>query len=368
VTKTERSLPAELPAGISPEWLTEVLRASLDIPPGVHVTGVDRIQVGAGTGMMSELSRLNLTWSANAPGLPTSLIAKYSSTNPTNRQVAMDFHVYEREVRYYNEIDARTSARTPRCYVCEMHGESFVILMEDLAAYRTGSQAAGANLEDSELVIDELAALHAPFWGDVDNLDWVPHVADSYHATNMQNFARIGWDNMLRVFGAHIPDHVRQRRDELLDAIPALQARMDTPPITFVHGDLRLENLMFGTRPEHFPIVTLDWQGPLLSRGVFDLGLFMGHNVLTDVRRKHERALLERYVDRLASHGVNYPFETAWEHYLDALLFQWVYATVVSGTLDSSDPRSLAWMSQMIARQVAATEDLNLFDRLAGLS
>jgi len=171
----------------------------------------------------------------------------------------------------------------------------------------------------------------------------------------------------MRVFGQHIPDAVRRRRDELLDAIPALQARMDSPPVTFVHGDMRLENLMFGTRPEHFPIVTLDWQGPLLSRGVFDLALFLGHNALAEVRREHERALLRRYVDRLARLGVTYPFDSAWEHYLDALLFQWVYAIVVSGTLDSSDPRTVAWMSQMIARQVAATEDLRLFDRLSGL-
>jgi hypothetical protein len=367
VTIVDHALP-ELPAGITPEWLTQVLRASGAIPPGVGVTAVRQSQVGAGTGMMSELSRLHLTWSTATSGLPVSLIAKYSSTNATNRQVAMDFHVYEREVRYYAEVDVRTTARTPHIYLCEMQGEHFVILMEDLAEYRTGSQAAGGTLLDSQRVVDELASLHAPFWGNVDDLDWVPHVANSYHAANMSTFARVGWDHMLHVFGDYVPNPVRQRRDDLLDAIPALQARMDSPPITFVHGDMRLENLMFGTRPGHHPIVTLDWQGPLLSRGVFDLALFLGHNTLTDVRRANERGLLQRYVDRLASLGVVYAFDAAWEHYLDALLFQWVYAIVVSGTLDSSDPRTVAWMSQMIARQAAATEDHSLLDRLTGSS
>jgi thiamine kinase-like enzyme len=367
VLKSNSQLP-ELPSGITPQWLTGVLRGAGRIPPDARLTEIRRSQVGAGSGMMSELSRLSLTWSTPESGLPASLIAKYSSTNPTNRQVAMDFHVYEREVRYFREVDARTTARTPRCYLAELQGENFVILMDDLGDYRVGSQAAGANLADSQLVIDELASLHAPFWEKVEDLGWVPHVANSYHATNMSTFARSGWNNTMRVFGRCIPDTVRRQLDALPDAIPALQARMDSAPITFVHGDMRLDNLLFGTQPGHFPVVMIDWQGPLLSRGVFDLALFLGHNALADVRREHERALLRRYVDRLASLGVTYPFDEAWDHYLDALLFQWVYAIVVSGTLDSSDPRAEAWMAQMIARQAAATKDLMLLDRLAGFA
>jgi aminoglycoside/choline kinase family phosphotransferase len=360
---TSTRLP-EMPDGITPEWLTDILQANGCAPVGVRIRSIRKTRVGDGIGMMSELARLHLDWSAIEPDLPATLIAKYSSTNPTNRAVAMNFHVYEREVRYFAEVDQQTTASTPRCYLSTMEGENFLILMEDLGDYRIGSQAAGANRADTELAIDELAKLHAPFWNNVGEFGWVPHVADSYHAANMEAFARSGWDQMIAVFGDHVPDVLTRRRDDFLDAIPAMQARMNRPPITFVHGDFRLDNLLFAATPGHAPVVILDWQGPLLSRGMFDVALFLGQNVLTDVRRQHERELVRRYVHGLAAFGVDYPYETAWEDYLEALMFQWVYATVVSGALDTSHPDTFAWMSQMIARQAAATADHRLLERL----
>jgi len=361
--ETGTNIPV-MPDGITGEWLSNVLRAAGCVPADAQVAGVRRTRVGDGIGMMSELARLHLEWAEPQPGLPTTLIAKYASTNPTNRAVAMDFHVYEREVRYFAEVDQRTTASTPRCHLSVMDGENFVILMEDLADYRIGSQAAGADLADTQLAIDELAKLHAPFWDNVGAFGWVPHVADSYHAANMNAFAQSGWDQMIAVFGHLVPESFTRRRQDFLDAIPVMQARMDRAPITFVHGDFRLDNLLFSAGPGHTPVVILDWQGPLLSRGMFDVALFLGQNVLTDVRRQHERELVRRYVRGLAAFGIDYPFDAAWSDYLDALLFQWVYATVVSGALDTSHPDTFAWMSQMIARQVAATEDHRLLERL----
>ena len=61
---------------------------------------------------------------------------------------------------------------------------------------------------------------------------------------------------------------------------------------------------------------------------------------------------------------MDYPFATAWEDYLQAMLYNWCYVAVVSGTLDASNARAFAWMSQMVARQVAATDDHRLMERL----
>jgi aminoglycoside/choline kinase family phosphotransferase len=363
MSQTSTKLPA-MPDGITPEWLSDVLRADGCAPPGAQIASIRRSRVGDGIGMMSELSRLHLEWSQPQAGLPATLIAKYSSTNPTNRAVAMNFHVYEREVRYYAEVDQRTTASTPHWYLSVMEGENFLILMEDLGDYRIGSQAVGADLTDTQLAVDELVKLHAPFWDNVSEFGWVPHVADSYHASNMNAFAHSGWDQTMAVFGHLVPESFKRRRQDFLDAIPTMQARMDRAPITFVHGDFRLDNLLFAAAPGHAPAVIIDWQGPLLSRGMFDVALFLGQNVLTEVRRQHEQALVRRYVHGLAAFGIDYPFDAAWQDYLDALLFQWVYATVVSGALDTSHPATFAWMSQMIARQAAATDDHRLLERL----
>ena len=86
----------------------------------------------------------------------------------------------------------------------------------------------------------------------------------------------------------------------------------------------------------------------------------LGQSTRTDVRRAHERDLVKQYAADLRSLGVDYSFAQAWQEYLAALLYNWCYVAVVSGTLDASNERAFAWMSQMVARQVAATNDHGL--------
>ena len=103
----------------------------------------------------------------------------------------------------------------------------------------------------------------------------------------------------------------------------------------------------------------------MLGRGMMDVTLLMGQSTQTEVRRTHERLLVQRYLDGLAELGVkNYGFDEAWDDYRHAHLHSWVYAIVVAGTLDASNERAFAWISQMLARQLATTDDLDLLDLL----
>ncbi len=359
-----RPLPP-MPEGITPQWLTQALQDKGALGRGTKITKLERAQVGEGVGMMSELSRLIPTYAGNAESAPRSFIAKYPSQNPTNRQVAMSYNLYEREVRYFAELDPLTSACCPAIYLAELDGENFILLMEDMADYEVGDQIVGATLAQTELAIDELTKLHAAFWNKVSHIEWIPHVSNSYHATNMQKLAATGWDNMVSIFGAFIPEHVRAMKDDFLGSVPALQARTDRPPITLAHGDFRMENFLYGTKSEHHPMAIIDWQGPLLGRGMQDVTLLLGQSTQTEVRRSHERDLLHRYLNGLRSLGVvDYDFDEAWDDYRYTHLHNWTYATVVSGALDASSERAFSWMSQMIKRQVATTEDLGLLDLL----
>ncbi|MGI9328748.1 MAG: phosphotransferase [Pseudomonadales bacterium] len=365
---TKNSLP-QMPGGITPEWLTAVLQDNGTLSPGVVISAIKREQVGEGVGMMSELSRLIPTYvsaqGAEVDSAPASFIAKYPSQIPANREVAMLMNLYEREVRYFAELDSLTSAQSPRAYLTDLEGDNFIILMEDMAEYRVGDQIVGATLVETELAIDELAKLHSAFWEKVSDIAWIPHVSNSYHATNLANLAVSGWDNMQRIFADVLPEHFLARKDDVLSSLPALQAHADRAPITLAHGDFRMENLLYGTQPEHHPVVIIDWQGPLLGRGMQDVALLMGQSTQTEVRRAHEKALLQRYLDGLEQFGVKgYGFDQAWDDYRHTHLHSWTYAIVVSGALDASNERAFAWMSQMLARQVATTDDLELLDLL----
>jgi len=356
-------LPA-LPDGLTPEWMTQALQYCGLLPESAAVTAVERQQVGEGVGMMSELSRLVLTYEGAARDAPSSFIAKYPSQNPTNRGVAMSFNLYEREVRYFAELEPLTTAYSPAAYIAEIQGDNFLLLLQDLGEYRTGDQIEGADLDDTAAAVAELAKLHAAFWNKVDTIDWIPHIFQSYHADNMQAGTAGGWGNMVAVFGEFLSEEVAQLQPRFSAALPGLQQQMDSAPITLIHGDYRMENFLFGTRPEHHKLAIIDWQGPLLGRGMVDVALVLGQSTRTEVRRAHEQALIRQYVSDLQALGVDYAFEQAWQEYLSALLYNWCYVAVVSGTLDASNERAFAWMSQMVSRQVAATYDHDLLARL----
>lgn len=361
------SLP-ESPDGLTAGWLTSALQHSGFVAEDIEVTGVQQEAVGDGVGMMSELARLNLTWSqaagdrAGLRELPRSLIAKFPSRNANNREIAMSYNLYEREVRYFAELEPRTSACSPATCFTAIDGDNFLILMEDMADYRVGDQVAGANLADTEAMTDELAKLHATFWNNVAGLSWVPGIANSYHATNMDTLVRIGWPNMVQIFGQFIDPEIAAREQQFIAALPQLQSLMDQGPITLLHGDFRMENVLFGTSASHHKVAIIDWQGPLLGRGMVDVALMLGQSTDVEVRRSHERDLINRYTRQLATLGITgYSAEQGWQDYQMALLYNWVYVGVVAGTLDVSNARAFAWMSQMVARQSAVSCDLDIF-------
>lgn len=357
----------DLPGGFTPAFLSDLLHSQGYLPEASRVKHIERDQVGDGTGMMAELAKLIVTYEGDPGKSPSSFIAKFSSQNETNREIALSYNLYVRESRYIKELDPQTAARTPTAYFSECQGDRLLILMEDMTDYEVGSQAEGADLRQTELAIDELAKLHAAFWERVEDLDWVPHISNSYHADNMHNLAEIGFDGVIEKFGEFVSASFAQHKEAFLAAIPTMQDWLDTGPVTLVHGDYRMENLLYGRLPGHDPVAVIDWQGPLIARGMNDVALFMTQSTRTEVRREHERALLRRYMDGLSRGGVKALSEDAiLDDYRHATMYNWIYVAVVAGTLDASNETAFNWMAQMVARHSAASDDLNVFDLLPG--
>ena len=157
----------------------------------------------------------------------------------------------------------------------------------------------------------------------------------------------------------------RAVKDRFLAAIPALQEWLVTAPSTIAHGDFRMDNLFFGTEPDHQPMVVIDWQGCLRTKGVPDVAYLLSQSMPTEQRRRSERDLVELWRQTLVDGGVSgYSAEEAWEDYRRAVLALWTLVVVIAGTLDSSNERGRAWMTEMIRRSAATIADLDLLDLL----
>jgi aminoglycoside phosphotransferase (APT) family kinase protein len=299
---------------------------------------------------------------------PASLIAKFPTTVEANLGVALHFDIYRREVSFFRQVAPLCDVSVPGVLLAEAAGpDDFVILMEDMAGYRTGDQVAGCTPEEAEACIDQLAVLHARFWNQVDDpvFEFAFLHAPSKHSTGMHQAAVDGWSPMIANFGADVPDALEAARQRYLDAVPAMQLWMASDPITFVHGDFRMDNLLFGTAPDHAPVVVLDWQGVLRSKGVQDVAYFLSQSIDPAQRRAHERDLVERWRTGLEARGVTgYDAAQAWWDYRAAVLYLWVYVTVIAGALDPSNDRGRQFMSVMIRRAAAAIDELDCLELL----
>jgi hypothetical protein len=315
--------------------------------------------------MMSGLARLSVTYSQGNG--PANLICKMPAGHEANRAVAETFHLYKREVLFYRDVAPRSQAYTAHVYYAAIDGHDFSLLLEDLSAYDLGDQITGCTLEQTQGDIDWLAPHHASLWGRTDEptLDFLPEVSTSYSSEGLAQGCAFDWDPMVEYFGHVVPPHIAALKDRYLSALPKLFSWMATPPLTVIHGDFRMDNLFFAASPGQEPLIAVDWQGSLRGRASQDVAYFLSGSVPTELRRQHERALIKRWHAGLVANGVTgYSEHDAWEDYRRAVLYDWVMAVVIAGTLDPSNERGRQWISVMLERSIAAIDDLGLIDLL----
>jgi hypothetical protein len=357
------------PNDITSEWLTAALRSGGCLENDVHITGLQRRPVGEGVGMLGLIEVVTPTYSSNSTRAPASVVVKYPTEVEANLVVATTFNVYQREVLFCQKVGPRSGMRVPVTYFSAFNGEtSFIIVMEDLSDYTMGDQVEGCSVERAEVAMAELGKLHASFWGKVDSpeFDFLPYHFPGIHGDAMLGGAKAGWDNMVSIFDNLISAELKSAKDAFLEAVPKMQEWLVESPRTLIHGDFRMDNLMFGTKPEHSAMAVIDFQGALRCKGIQDVAYLLSHNMDVTERRVHERRLVDLWHAELERNGVSgYSSEQAWNDYRRAVLYLWVYVAVIAGTLDPSNERGRAFMSAMVSRSSSAIADLGLLPLIA---
>ncbi|MCB0864735.1 MAG: phosphotransferase, partial [Solirubrobacterales bacterium] len=106
------------------------------------------------------------------------------------------------------------------------------------------------------------------------------------------------------------PEHaeVCERLVEVLDAWESDRR----PPMGLVHGDYRLDNMLFHGEE----VTVVDWQTLSIGPAMRDAAYFLTGGLKVEDRREHEESLVRAYHDELLAQGVkNFDWETCWEEY-----------------------------------------------------
>jgi Ecdysteroid kinase-like family len=345
---------------ITPEWLTAALD---ERHPGVEV-GAVRVGVpihGTATNVAVELEYTRPPDDGEA--LPATMWLKAGFENHFEMMAASG--IYEYEARFYSELAPQVAVTVPRCFYAGVDParRQGVLLLEDMAAVGAafGNATRPIGVDRAARVLDELARLHASTWGarHFAHYDFVTEGiplegpdAAYYRAQTPDVFERY-LDERVE---ANTPDSVNDP-ERIVAAFWRLAAISRDEPVSVIHSDSHLDNVYFlpdGTTG------LVDWQAPRTGSWAWDVSYFVISALEIDARRRSERDLLVRYLDRLASHGVDAPsFNEAWLAYRRWNAYG-LFVKIVNPDYFKPREINVAWMS----RHVAATEDLETFESL----
>jgi Ecdysteroid kinase-like family len=276
------------PSDVTVEWLSAVLGVS------VADFAVDRI----GTGQMSQCYRVRLAYADGAGG-PGSVVLKVAATDPVSRQTGLALGLYEREVRFYTDIaPGLGDGPIAACHHGAFDAETgaFHLLLGDAGPAVVGDDIRGATVEQAMLAMTELGRVHAPLLGEtaMANADWLNRESPMNQAVIGQLYA--GFVDRYRDLIAPADRDVCER---LVAGFDGYLASAAGGLRGLVHGDYRLDNMLFGQPGADRPLTVVDWQTVTWGPAMTDVAYFLGCALPDQLRRDHYQALLRAYHDAL---------------------------------------------------------------------
>ena len=304
------------------------------------VTGLETEIIGEGEGFMGTIVRLRPSYDREEGTAPRTLIGKFPISLDKNRGLAEGVGLYEREIRFYRDLAAKTEVRTPGLYYSAFDANPtlekanqiepylnrvpvwlfrlllplltrfnshskrrYILLLEDLAPAITGNQVTGCNADVAEALVRNLAVMHAGWWQNhqLNEIAWLTRV--NYLAPLIHKMIMREADGFAAGLRSEMPivvELIPWLNDHLLELVN----RLSEPPLTLLHGDYRLDNMGLLGSGADVKMTLFDWQTMALGRGPLDLAYFISGNLHREAARKAESQLVRAYHTTLLDHGV----------------------------------------------------------------
>jgi len=302
------------------EWLTDILHDS-GLPSDMDVTGFSVGPIGD-PGQTSEVARIELEYDKPTTEAPPSLIGKFPAAFDQAQMLAGAMGAYRKEVQFFKFIAPSVPGIVPKCFAAEIKEESheFILILEDLSDLRLGNPYDGSTYaEESSLMLDKIAPLHAKWWNhpDLDTFDWIVQPGTAAYTDRMKMAKDYLSDALLTVkqsFRRYMSDNawaVAEKWLGMYDEMAKSISGGPSYPRTIYHGDYHWQQCFFPSgEKDRFAII--DWQTVGIGHAARDVVRTLLFE--PGQRRAHEKPMVERYHSLLVENGVSdYSLEALWE-------------------------------------------------------
>lgn len=275
----------ERPADLTTAWLSAALGRTV----------ADFAYQRIGTGQMSECYRVALTYADGDTG-PASVVLKVAAADPSSRQTGLAMGLYEREVRFYTDIAPHLDGPVAPCHHAEYDPTTgaFDLLLGDAAPAVVGDEIRGATADQAMLALTQLGRVHGPLLGTatLTESEWLNRASP----VNQGLVAALYAGYIDRYRDQLAPEHVTvcERLVESFDAYMAAEAESGAAR-GLVHGDFRMDNLLFGEDGADRPLTVVDWQTVTTGPAFTDVAYFIGCALPVEQRRARYDDLLAAY-------------------------------------------------------------------------
>ncbi len=289
---------------VTPKWLTANIGSHVPGAVALSATSLD------GTTGTTDRRRVAIEWNdAGATGgLPSNAFVKSTPLAAKNRGMVAALDMSVNEVRFYRGLAHEVPGLCPRAwYGYAGVGARFALVLDDIISdgARPYALADHCGIDHACALIDAFARLHAQFWDSPRfqrDLSWARPWSTRPGNLVLKRFYARGRRDALALNLPEATPAVRAVAAALDANIDAYYREFEAGPMTLLHGDSHLGNtysLPDGTSG------LVDWQVIWRGPGLREVTYFMIGGLETDLRRRHERELLERYLDGLRAAGVD---------------------------------------------------------------
>ncbi len=331
---------------ITVDWLNQALHEN-GFLGNANIISFEQEKIGVGRGFLSDMAKLTLAYDRDAPHLPGTMIPKLPPSYPSARELVMRVNLFEREIRFYNEMAPQSPLRTPGLIYSAIDSENqrYVLLMEDCSRYTEADpHLEGLTYQQTKIIALKIADFHARWWDDENlfSFPWLLNIKEPDRAAFFIDNRRANWDACTRIedFRQALPDGGWEAGLKINEHFAWFMESMPDDKLTILHWDLRADNLFFDWDTPQDPLVVFDWATPSIERGARDLSFTIGFSMATELRRQVEKEIVKLYYQRLLDRGVSgYSFDECWTDYLRGLLFLTNLPLITFSRADLSNPR-----------------------------